>query len=224
MGNPNSGRQVFKRVDIGVTDPLLLLLKIYAPGKKVKDRTGGVRTENRRSWPDRTVGGLVGCDKQAVFVERFARIRRRRGARAGGTVQFGSFVHFLLFAGWLSRSPVGNGHLSKVSDRKSVPGARFLHGFGGLRMRKTASFVENSGSRWVCQKGSRRRLERPGSVRSFIFAIRSRWLSRSGCPERNAPGAAVLFAGAHLLVFIQLSKTTGRRTPTRQGGWTCLLP
>lgn len=184
MGNPNSGRQVFKRVDIGVTDPLLLLLKIYAPGKKVKDRTGGVRTENRRSWPDRTVGGLVGCDKQAVFVERFARIRRRRGARAGGTVQFGSFVHFLLFAGWSSRSPVGNGHLSKVSDRKSVPGARFLHGLGGSGCGKQRLL-----SKIQVRVGFVRRVravvwnDLVRFVRSFLpFAP-------GGCPDRDARSA-----------------------------------
>jgi hypothetical protein len=69
MGNPNSGRQVFKRVDIDVTDPLLLLLKIYSACRKVKDRTRGAGWNNRRGRPVLPVVLVVREAKKAVFLE-----------------------------------------------------------------------------------------------------------------------------------------------------------
>jgi hypothetical protein len=77
MGNPNSGRQVFKRVDIGVTDALLLMLKISCARQKVKDGAGESRTESMRNGPIRTVVQLVGMRKMVVSSGfRFARFAR----------------------------------------------------------------------------------------------------------------------------------------------------
>jgi hypothetical protein len=137
-----------------------------------------------------------------------------------------SFIFAVCFQ-VLSRSARRGGHYPGVPTENW---RRLPDSHGGLtwpQTRKTAVSLENIGVARI-----RQRQFAPSSVTTrFDSFLHFLPLGSGVVPVAHRDARSVtlrvrLFVpvARFMTFYIQLSKTTGRQTPTRQGGWTCRLP